>query len=188
MPVGDETVIRWWVPVLLPALGIAYGVVLGAATNAVNGAVSPRYFRVIMGWRSDIWRTSVHEGMFEGGALGLLLGIIVAISFAASTRLRGNFGMAAASLFRAGMIALGGWVLGGLIAMALATSFQKWYSLMFIEVPKQAADRVKYAWVGGSIWGVTGGAILGAAMACMWLHSRWKRQRSRAFEVLPASS
>jgi hypothetical protein len=46
---------------------IAAGGVLGAATNAINGAVSPTYFMNILQWEyvEDLWRAAVALGIFE---------------------------------------------------------------------------------------------------------------------------
>jgi hypothetical protein len=42
-------------------VGLGGGAVLGTLTNSVNGALSPQYFRDVMGWRgSDIWISSSH--------------------------------------------------------------------------------------------------------------------------------
>lgn len=40
---------------------ILMGAFIGALTNMVNGAVSPLYFKNVMGWHDvqDVWRASV---------------------------------------------------------------------------------------------------------------------------------
>ncbi len=57
---------------------IGAGAVLGAGTNAVNGAVSPTYFRAVLGWLrvENIWRAAVAQGIFEGLIYGALFFIV----------------------------------------------------------------------------------------------------------------
>ena len=39
---------------------------IGAVTDMINGAISPNYFRIIMGWNfQDIWIVSVAQGIFD---------------------------------------------------------------------------------------------------------------------------
>ena len=47
---------------------IGASALLGALTNAVNGAVSPTYFRNVLRWHhvEDVWRAAVAQGIFEG--------------------------------------------------------------------------------------------------------------------------
>ena len=178
---GGDARRRWWVPFVLPFMGAAAGVVLGAATNAVNGAICPDYFRWVMGWwAGEIWLRAVLQGMFEGGILGGVFGVVVAISFAASTRMYGAFGLAAGALWRSITLVLVCWAGGGWVGMLvpeiwlMGRSGILWY------------PRPKYGWVGGSIWGGYGGAALGAVFACVWLHVRWaRREPVSAFPVLP---
>ena len=38
------------------------------STNAINGNVSPEYYRAILGWRHQhIWESAVAQGLLEGG-------------------------------------------------------------------------------------------------------------------------
>jgi hypothetical protein len=92
---GAGHVIRWWVPLGILVIGLAGGAVLGAATNVVNGSVSGEYFSIVMGWNSiEAPFLAIPQGMLEGGGLGAGFGIVVAISFAASTKLRGRSDLA----------------------------------------------------------------------------------------------
>ena len=178
---------RWWVPILLPFMGVGGGVVLGAATNAWNGMISPEYFRWVMGWWTrDVWGRAVVQGMFEGGVLGLLFAVVVSLSFAASTRLYGTLGLAAGALVRAMGVVLLCWVIGGVIGTLVP---EVW---LIRWTPVEWHARRNYGWVGGSIWGAYGGTLLGAVVACVWLHLRWVRVRwtkweaGAGFEVLPS--
>ncbi|HSZ57058.1 MAG TPA: hypothetical protein VK797_15430 [Tepidisphaeraceae bacterium] len=65
-------------PVALVGIAITAvvaGMFVGAATNAVNGAVSPTYFEIVMGWDSSgVWLASVQQGILEGFVIEILLG------------------------------------------------------------------------------------------------------------------
>jgi hypothetical protein len=180
---------RWWVAVVIPFFGLAAGVSLGAVTNLVNGAVSPFYFWAVMRWRvSEIWYLAVLQGMLEGGLLGLFFGVVVAISFAASTRLFGTLPLAIGALVRAVLVALCCWAVGGLLGLFLTSlSMDFWYPKGGLYSTSTMSQRLGYSWVGGSIWGAYAGTPAGAIFACVWLHLKWKRRPPvPAFEVLPA--
>ena len=50
---------------------------LGAAINAINGAVSPQYFITVLHWRDidDVWTATVAQGIFEGLCFGVFFKI-----------------------------------------------------------------------------------------------------------------
>lgn len=65
------------------------------------------------------------------------------------------------------------WVLGGLAAMGLATLSPEFYRDAFIGVPDDFEAMLRYAWVGGSIWGVQFGGFFALIVALVILRGNW---------------
>ena len=164
------------VGIALAALGA--GAVLGALTNAVNGTVSPTYFRNILRWHhvEDIRRAAIAQGIFEGLIYGVLFSIVFTLVVGLVSRARATFSFALRHLIAAIAIALGAWCLGGVIAMALATLSPEFYRSTFIGVPSEFREMIKYAWVGGSIWGVLFGAALSVIITSVTAAADWRRR------------
>lgn len=185
---NERGVIRWWVPLGIVVIGAAGGCVLGALTNLVNGGISGEYFAIAMGWNAlEAPLLAIPQGMLEGGALGVLFGVVVAIAFSASTKLRGRSGLALRAWGWAVLAALICWAGGGACGAGLASFSPDLFHALF-PPSRAAVDLVRFAWVGGSIWGGYGGAMVGAVVACVYLHVRWRRECQRndaAFEVVP---
>ncbi len=176
----------------LPPAGLAVGVLLGALTNVVNGSVSPWYFAAVMGWEEREAPTrAIFQGMLEGAALGLIFGVVTAMSFAASTGFRGTAGLALRSLLTGTVVALACWAVGGACAVLFVWAAPDLYRATFYPVPPGVGPALRFAWVGGSIWGAYAGCVLGGVAVCVSQHVRWRRLRARdvtAFEVLPAAA
>src|SRR5215217_5539036 len=154
--------IRWGTPPALVGLSTWAGAVLGFATNAVNGRVSPEYFETVMRWqREDVPAYAMVQGMFEGGALGLLFGLVFAVAAAASSRMRCPAGLASGVVWRAMLLALACWAAGGAAGVGLAALAGNWFGANFRGVPPEPGQMLRYAWVGGSIWGAYAAAALG---------------------------
>ena len=66
------------------------------------------------------------------------------------------------------------WTIGGLLAMSLASLSPDFYKSHFIAVPTEKIEMLKYAWVGGSIWGCTSGGLLGAFLGIVIIKNSWK--------------
>jgi hypothetical protein len=162
--------------------GIAAGALLGALTNAVNGAVSPTYFRNILRWHhvEHIWRAAVAQGIFEGLIYGVIFSIVFILVVGRVSRARATLAFAWRHILLAGVIALGAWCLGGVIAMGLATLSPDFYRSTFIGVPAEFREMLKYAWVGGSIWGVLFGAVLAVIVASVTAAGDWRRRHRPA--------
>jgi hypothetical protein len=171
-------------------MGVAAGIVLGALTNAVNGRVSPEYFAAVMGWNpADVSYLAILQGMFEGGILGTMFGIVVAIAFAASAGVRGPLGLAVRALALAMVVVLVCWAAFGVLGLLLAVADPRSVRSVLIGVPPDPSGTQRYAWVGGSIWGGYTGTLVGAVVACAWQHWKWRRlcaTPGTGFEVLPA--
>ncbi len=69
------------------------GGLIGATTNAINGYVSPTYFRIILGWDfQDIWTASIAQGIFEGLIYGMILAIVFGVTIAIVTQGQATYG------------------------------------------------------------------------------------------------
>lgn len=152
------------------------GACLGLLTNAINGRVSPAYFVEIMRWENvaDVPRAAIAQGAFEGLVMGLTMGTIfvVAIGLISGARCSATGGLK----FLGGLFlsAMALWTLGGLLAVGLATLSPEFYRETFRGVPEGTGAISRYAWVGGSIWGIQFGTV---AMLILWIvifRTRWR--------------
>jgi hypothetical protein len=157
---------------------VVFGGLIGAITNAVNGAVSPRYFVTILGWHDldNVWGAAIDQGIFEGLIYGAIFAIVFTLVVGVVSKARISFGFALKRLSTASVVALVCWCLGGLLAMGLATLSPAFYRNTFIGVPSDFHEMLKYAWVGGSIWGVLLGAVFAVLVACVTAAVDWRRQ------------
>lgn len=158
-------------PLLIVVATIGLGGVIGATTNAINGVISPHYFRKIMNWDDveQVWRASVAQGIFEGLLYGILFAIIIAIVIGFKTggicpiRLMLNPWRMTLSII------YGSWLAGGIIAIGLASLSPEFYRNTFYGVPDDRSGMLGYAWVGGSIWGAEIGAVISAIISAFAL-------------------
>lgn len=167
------------------------GLVLGAATNFVNGTVSREYFGIVMfyGFTPTLERV-VQQGMSEGTGLGLLVGIVAAIAISVSTGFRCPVGLACKTLVLCAVVTMVCWMLGGLFASISELILPSIYE-SFFPITTRASSPVRFAWVGGTIWGAYGGTFASVIVGPIWLYSQWKRlvEGARGFpiESKPAS-
>jgi hypothetical protein len=161
----------------IAATGLLAGAVLGALTNGINGLVSPLYFRTILHWRdvTDVWRAAIAQGIFEGLIFGFFLALVFTLVVGIASKVRCSYGFGVVTLTLVVLAALISWAIGGSIAVGLATLSPEFYRHAFFGVPEDFSQMLRYAWVGGSIWGIEFGGfammILGSFMFC----ARWKR-------------
>lgn len=167
----------------LALLGIAItsilaGAVVGASTNAINGAVSPTYFVRIMEWQdvSDVWRASLAEGILEGLIFGIVFALIFTTTIGIVTKATCTYLTALRYLLVILLAVYGCWAIGGLIGMGLATLSPEFYRRAFIGVPEDFGQMLRYAWVGGSIWGVEFGGLLALVIGLVIFRARWRRR------------
>lgn len=162
----------------LTASAIAGGAVIGASTNAINGAVSPTYFRNIMQWQNveSIWRASIAQGVFEGVLYGVLFSLVFTSVVSLVSGVRCSFNLALRYLLAIIATIYCCWIVGGLMAMALATLSPEFYRNTFLGVPDTLGEMLCYAWVGGSIWG----ALFGGVMGCIIGSAMFVAQSRRA--------
>ena len=159
-----------WRPVdllLTAATAIVGGAVIGGSTNAINAVVSPLYFRNIMQWQDveDIWRASVAQGIFEGLLYGILYSVVFTFMVGLMSRERCPFKFAFRQMLVILLAIYVCWAIGGLMAMGLATLSPEFFRKAFIGVPDEFVSMLRYAWVGGSIWGAMFGGLLAVVIS-----------------------
>jgi hypothetical protein len=168
--------------VLLAASGVAAGAALGATVNGINGLVSPEYFRTILGWYdvdiSHIWRACIAQGIFEGLLFGLFLALVFTVVIGVVSKAQCSYWRGSLYVIFVVGAALISWAVGGLIAMGLATLSPEFYCHAFRGVPSDPSSMLRYAWVGGSIWGIEFGGFVFTLLGCVLFHSRWRQSDS----------
>jgi hypothetical protein len=166
-------------PLTLVAIGVAAvfaGTVVGATTNAINGAVSPIYFINIMGWWSvpNVWLASVTQGVLEGSVVGLLFSIIVTTAIGIITRGTCTLAFGLLWLGRIILAVYGTWAFGGICGVTWAAASPLSFT-NFFGVPGDYVQTLRFAWVGGSIWGAEPGGLLVVIVALIWFGVSWRR-------------
>ncbi|MCA8986153.1 MAG: hypothetical protein KDA78_00835 [Planctomycetaceae bacterium] len=162
--------------ILIAVTAILAGGFIGATTNAINGSVSPNYFRNVMGWDDvqQIWRACIAQGIFEGLIYGVFFAFVFTLVAGIVSRARCPYWYAAWHLLVMVLTIYGCWFLGGLIAMSLATLSPEFYRNTFFRVPDEFGLMLRYAWVGGSIWGAMFGSLLTLAIGSILFANHWK--------------
>lgn len=155
--------------------GALMGAILGAFTNAINGWVSPLYFRNIMRWDDvqNIWQASIAQGIFEGILFGLFFSVIFTAVVGIVSKAQSPYHLAAFNLVFIGISALVCWVIGGLAAMGLAALSPEFYRHTFVGVPDNFNEMLHYAWVGGSIWGIQFGGFASMIVGSVLFRAKW---------------
>ena len=167
-------------PLALPSIAftsIVFGGVIGATTNAINGAVSPEYFRQIMRWHhvDHIWRASVAQGIFEGLIYGFIFSIIFTLVVGRVSSGRCSYRTALAHLLAIVVSIYICWILGGLCGVGLASLSREFYRYTFHGVPEDDPGMLRFAWVGGSIWGAIFGGLLACVVGSLWFAANWRK-------------
>jgi hypothetical protein len=156
---------------------IIMGGFIGAFTNMINGAISSLYFQNIMRWHDiqNVWRAAVAQGIFEGLIYGILFAAVFTAVFGVVTKGDCKYSKVLTFMLGIFLAVLGCWALGGLIAMGLAILSPEFYRQAFIGVPEETVPMLRYAWVGGSIWGVMFGGLLSAILGSVIFRIKWKK-------------
>ena len=154
---------------------------LGAAANSVNEAVSPHYFRQILGWDdvSDVWRASIALGIFEGLLFGLAFSLIFTLVVGLVSKVRCPYGHGLAYVLGIAACATACWAVGGLTAIGLATLSPDFFRHTFHHVPEATGEMLRYAWVGGSIWGVEIGGFASVVFGSVVFWAKWRQGERR---------
>jgi hypothetical protein len=150
---------------------------LGGVTSAINGWVSPLYFVNVLGWQdvNDVWRASIAQGVFEGLCFGLFFSLIFTSGVGIITRASCGYGFAAWHLLGIVAGAILFWLVGGIAATGLAALSPEFYRRAFIGVPREFGPMLRYAWVGGSIWGLELGGLLMVVLGLVVVRGKWRR-------------
>jgi len=156
--------------------GVLLGAILGALTNTVNGWLSPTYFRNIMHWQdvADIWRASIAQGILEGLMFGLAFSVIFVAVVGIVSKARCPYRLAGVYLLGIAVFAVVCWGLGGLIAIGLASLSPEFYRHAFLGVPQDFPAMLRYAWVGGSIWGLEFGGLASVIVGAVLFRAKWR--------------
>ncbi len=153
---------------------------LGALTNAVNGAVSPQYFRDVMGWHGEnIWLSAIGQGVFEGCLYGLADTIVFVVMIAVISRRRCEFQTVIRYVGLTFVFAFGFWIFGGLIAAGLSWFIPHRLDPRFFGdlFPWPAAGC--HAWVRGSIEGIVFGGLCSVFLTTAIYAIRHRRAEGR---------
>ena len=158
---------------------VMLGGLIGGTTNAVNGYVSPSYFRNMLGWDfPDIWTASVAQGIFEGLIYGTIFAILFCAAVGITTKAQANYRFVLRQLAKITGVVYICWILGGLFAVGLATLSPDYYRETVRQVPFDFQQMVAYAWVGGSILGGLFGGPLGLTFGILGVWTGWKKDEN----------
>lgn len=151
---------------------------LGGITNSINGLVSPLYFVTVLYWPdvSDVWRAAVAQGTFEGLCFGVFFSTIFSAGVGIITRVSCSYAFGIRHLLGVLAAAFVCWTIGGLCALGLATLSPEFYRQTFRGVPEDFGPMLRFAWVGGSIWGVELGGLLSVVLGLVIVRSSWQRR------------
>lgn len=162
--------------------GILGAAVLGIAANAINSQVSPLYFRNVMHWHdvSNITRAIIAQGIFEGLLCGLGLSTIFAVVVGIVSKVSCPLSLGVRYVGYLLLLALACYAAGGVLAVLLAALSAEFYSRAFVGVPEETAARLRYAWVGGSIWGVQFGGAAAVLVISVIFRAAWRSREDSA--------
>ena len=135
---------------------------IGLCTNLINAVISPEYFINIMHWEEveNLIRSAGAQGLYQGLGQGLFFALVFSCVYIISNNAELNILAVLKWIVCMGLASIGLWVIGGIIAIALSALSPEFYKQTFIGVPDGYAAMFRYAWVGGSIWGITFGGII----------------------------
>src|SRR6185437_4806174 len=167
----------------IAATTILAGMLVGASSNAINGIVSPTYFINVLGWQGvpNVWSASIVQGLFEGSVLGAVLSAIFTTTIGIVTRATCPYRMGLNCLGRILLAVYVFWGVGGIVGMLLADFNSHYFQSTFTKVPNGHTEMLKFAWVGGSIWGAYIGGPLAFIVGLGEVRIHWRRYASATF-------
>ncbi len=159
--------------------GVFASAALGAVTNAINGWICPEYFVAVMRWHLviDVWRASIANGIYEGALFGTFFSLLFAVGIGIITRVTCPYLYAIRYLLGTVAGAFVCWMVGGIIALMLASLSPEFYRATFDGVPNEFSAMLRYAWVGGSIVGVQMGGLVCVFLGLVVLGTTWIRKK-----------
>lgn len=151
---------------------------LGAATNVLNGWISPEYFMDVLHRHrhENIWRMSIAQGLLEGLVFGVFFSLLFSGGVGIITRVSCKYGFALKHLLGVITGSLICWGIGGLATMLIATISPEVYSNMYFGRYEYFGEMLAKAWVGGSIWGLEVGGLVSMILGLVVLHANWQRR------------
>lgn len=166
--------------ILVALTSVLTGGFIGATTNMINGAVSPYYFKAVMSWDfKDIWTASVIQGGIEGLLYGIIFALIFMPGFGVVTEGEASYRFACRQLLKIMAIVFSCWIIGGVLAMFLATLSPDFYKAHFPYTPMERREMLRFAWVGGSIWGGVIGGFLTAIFGVVVIKNSWVKEMAK---------
>lgn len=162
------------------AMGLLAGPILGAITNSISGRVCPEYFQAVMRWEHipNIARAAVSQGIFEGVISGFFLSLLLTLTIGIVAQGRCHWSTSAKYVLGVVASALVLWLIVGLAAVLLASIDPDWYRSRFFRVPETFDGTLRYAFVGGSIWGLQFGGFASVVIACLLFRAHWRARTS----------
>ena len=135
---------------------------IGLCTNLINAVISPEYFINIMHWEQveSLIRSAGVQGLYQGIVQGLFFALVCSCVYIISNNVELNISAVLKWIISMGVESIGLWVSGGIIAIVLFALSPEFYKQTFIGVLDRHAAVFRYAWVGGSIWGISSGGII----------------------------
>lgn len=156
---------------------VVAGMFVGATTNAVNGAVSPTYFTWVMGWDGfGVWLASIQQGILEGTVIGTLLSLVLTLGIGLITRATCTYLYALRFLLGVVFAVYVTWAVGGAIGVVWAARAPSYFLNTFVGTYLNFRELLRFAWVGGTIWGAYLGGPLAVLISLIVFHFRWRRQ------------
>lgn len=122
------------------------------------------------------------QGIFEGLIYGLMFSVVFTLVVGLVSRARCPFNFAFGHMLAIVVAIYCCWAAGGLIAMGLATLSPEFYRNAFIGVPDDFGPMLRYAWVGGSIWGAMFGGLLAVVVGSIVFAVRWRQFQHKQAE------
>jgi prolipoprotein diacylglyceryltransferase len=126
----------------------------------------------------DIWSASIAQGILEGLLYGVIFSVIFTTGFGLVTKGQATYGFAFSQLIKLIVIIFLCWAIGGLLALFLATLSPNFYKAHFPYTPTDKKEMLKFAWVGGSIWGGMIGGFLSALLGVVVTKNSWSKKIS----------
>ncbi len=167
-------------PLALAAIGlvgILAGAVLGGATSVVNSLISKDFFINVYGWENvtEVWRSALASGILAGLIFGIIFSLIFTTVVGFVSKAACPFGFAFLHILVIYLVVIAFWVLGGLIAIGLATLSPEFIRNTY-RVPEGFGPMLAFVWVGGSgngaIWGGLASVIIGSLI----FRANWRRR------------
>ena len=157
--------------------------IIGGLTNLINSIVSPDYFIKIMHWESikNIIQTAIAQGIYQGIIQGMFFSLVFSCVYIISNKAELTIVSSIKWILFMWLITIALWVLGGIIAILLSVLSPEFYKKTFIGVPDEFGAMIRYAWVGGSIWGVSFGGILVMIIGTLMFRNNYKQIKDKKY-------